>query len=342
MRKMASIKRIDDIQPIEGADQIVCAFVGGWKVVVKKDEFKINDLIIFVEIDSWVPHTLAPFLTEAGKEPKVYNNVPGQRLRTKKLRGVISQGLILDTSVLDNVESELMEGLDVSVPLGIQKWEPTAEFMASNAKGNFPVFIQKTDQERIQNIKRQLEDAQIRGTSFEVTEKLHGSSMTVYYSDAGVLGVCSRNLDLKEEGGNTFWATAKTSGAIEALCTQALKGKNLAIQGELCGPGINGNQYGLSDFKFFVFDVFDIAEQRYLLPAERMQFMQEVESTGLTHVPVLAKMQISPELTLEDLLKYAEGKSIINSSNREGMVFKSETSDFSFKVISNSWLLKNE
>lgn len=93
-RKLASIRRIADIQPIEGADAIVVATVDGWKVVVKKDEFKAGDLALYLEIDSWVPHELAPFLSK-GQEPREYNGVKGERLRTIKLRGTTSQGLLL-------------------------------------------------------------------------------------------------------------------------------------------------------------------------------------------------------------------------------------------------------
>lgn len=93
-RKLASIRRIANIQPIEGADAIVVATVDGWKVVVKKDEFKVGDLAVYLEIDSWVPHNLAPFLSK-GQEPREYNGVKGERLRTVKLRGTTSQGLLL-------------------------------------------------------------------------------------------------------------------------------------------------------------------------------------------------------------------------------------------------------
>jgi len=94
MRKLASVRRITDIQPIEGADAIEVAVVDGWKVVIKKDEFKIGSLAVYLEIDSWVPHELAPFLSK-GQEPRVYNDVKGERLRTVKLRGTTSQGLLL-------------------------------------------------------------------------------------------------------------------------------------------------------------------------------------------------------------------------------------------------------
>ena len=93
-RKMATIRKIDEIRPIEGADAIEAAVVGGWVVVIKKGEFRAGDLAVYLEIDSWVPHEIAPFLSK-GQEPREYNGVKGERLRTVKLRGTTSQGLLL-------------------------------------------------------------------------------------------------------------------------------------------------------------------------------------------------------------------------------------------------------
>lgn len=104
MRALATIRKIDEIGPIEGADAIEVATVGGWKVVVKKGEYQPGDLAIYCEIDSWIPTTVAPFLTKAGHFPKVYNEVEGERLKTVKLRGVTSQGLLLPLAVLGDVE----------------------------------------------------------------------------------------------------------------------------------------------------------------------------------------------------------------------------------------------
>lgn len=102
-RKLACVKRIDDLLPIEGADKIEVAVVGGWKVVVKKGDFKKGELAVYLEIDSWVPTEVAPFLTKSGHEPKEYNGVKGERLRTVKLKKQISQGLLLPISVLDGI-----------------------------------------------------------------------------------------------------------------------------------------------------------------------------------------------------------------------------------------------
>ena len=242
-RVMARIVQIDSISPIPDADMIEVAHIGGWKVVVKKGEYQEGSKACYVEIDAWVPHAIAPFLTEPGKFPKVYNEIEGQRLKSKKIRKVVSQGLLLPLDVVAQAfagsafdEGQewcevVYDGSNVSEILGIQKWEPPTEFRAANAKGNFPYFIPKTDQERIQNPSKDLEKWKAEEHSWQVTEKVDGSSMTVYYKD-GEVGVCSRNLELKDDGGTTFWETAKAEGLVEKLISL---GHNIALQGELIG-----------------------------------------------------------------------------------------------------------
>ena len=338
-RKMVTIRKIDSIQPIEGADLIHAVKIGGWTVVAQKSMgYEVGHLVCYAEIDSFIPTEVAPFLTQEGKEPKEYKGIKGERLRTKKLKGVISQGLLLPLSVLNNVESELMEGLDVSVPLGVVKWDPPAEFQSPDAKGLFPSFIPKTDQERIQNLSKDFQKWKEEGTIWEVTEKLDGSSMTVFYK-GGEVGVCSRNLELKEDEKNTFWKAAKSSGAYPVLKN---KGLNIALQGELVGPGIQGNKYGLTDHVYFIYDIFDIDKQEYFLPEERQSFCKD---TFLNHVPVLNHVHFTKDSTetIEDVLKSAEGKSVIGSKpEREGLVYKSYKTQDSFKAISNKWLCKFE
>ena len=112
MRKMATVRKINAIGPIEGADAIEVATVGGWKVVAQKGLYNVGDLAVYFEIDSWIPNTLAPFLTKPGQHPKVFEGIEGERLRTIKLRGQISQGLLMPLEeACKNIESELFEGL---------------------------------------------------------------------------------------------------------------------------------------------------------------------------------------------------------------------------------------
>lgn len=343
MRKLAAVRKIDEIRPIEGADAIECAVIGGWAVVVKKGEFAPDTLAVYLEIDSWVPTELASFLSK-GKEPREFNGVKGERLRTVKLRGQVSQGLLLPMSVLNLEDNGVVyktladEGDDVSELLGIQKYEaPVPAQLAGQVRGNFPGFVPKTDQERIQNLTAELREWQDNPAfTWEVTEKLDGSSMTVYVRDEDS-GVCSRNLDLKPDITNTFWYVALELALIEKIRNT---GRNLALQGELIGEGIQKNPYGITRQTFVLFDIYDIDRGDYMTPFERRVFC---ETHGIPHVPVIATDMVITE-SVQGLLTTAEGKSVLNSkSQREGLVFKCNTfGGPSFKVIANSWLLKNE
>jgi RNA ligase (TIGR02306 family) len=342
MRKMASIRKIDSIGPIEGADAIEVATVGGWKVVVKKGEFAVGDLAVYFEIDSWIPTELAPFLSK-GKDSREFEGVKGERLKTIKLRGQLSQGLLLPLEpTCANIVSELFEGLDVTEPLGIKKWEKAIPAqLAGQVKGNFPTLIPKTDQERCQNLVAEIDNAIQTGMQFEVTEKLEGSSMTVYRIH-GEFGVCSRNLDLKRDENNTFWKVAIEED-MDAQMMSIDPYWDFAIQGELIGPGIQGNIYKLSKPEFRVFDIYNIQMGCYMDPDARRKI---VDILGLKHVPVLAaRAQLHDTLgikNVEDLLKYAEGKSVmgdVTGPEREGVVFKCVNGGMTFKAISNKYLL---
>jgi RNA ligase (TIGR02306 family) len=332
MRKMASIRIVDGIAPIEGADAIETAVIGGWKVVIRKGEFAVGDRVVYCEIDSWIPTELAPFLSK-GKEPREFNGVKGERLRTIKLRGQLSQGLLLN---LDNAlpfTNSFQDGDDVSEVLNIQKWErPMNAQLAGMAKGNFPSLIPKTDQERVQNLVKEIASAV--NLQFEVTEKLEGSSMTCYLID-GVFGVCSRNLDLKETEGNAFWQVARKEQIEEKM--RSTGDGDWAIQGELIGPGIQGNIYKLSEPEFRVFDVYNIQSGDYLMPIYRRAL---IERMGLKHVPVLLVDKDLGVGSVDEILQWADGASKIGAGPlREGIVFKQVNGGMTFKAISNSYLL---
>jgi RNA ligase (TIGR02306 family) len=341
MRKMASVRKIDAIGPIDGADAIEVATVGGWKVVVKKNEFAVGDLAVYCEIDSWIPTEIAPFLSK-GKEPREFEGVKGERLRTVKLRGQLSQGLLLPITIANNGIVPLQDGDDVSAMLGVQKWEMTVPAqLAGQVRGNFPTQIPKTDQERVQNLVKELDAAIASEMAFEVTEKLEGSSMTCYLID-GEFGVCSRNLDLKRDENNTFWAVAIAED-IEAKMKAVPTAGDFAVQGELIGPGIQGNIYKMTKPEFRVFDVYNITLGDYMRPAERREFVEKY--LGLKHVPVLAaRAKLYDTLgikNVEDVLKFAEGKSVMGfiGCEREGIVFKQTDGGMTFKAISNKYLL---
>ena len=355
MRKMASIQKVREILPHNNADALEIAMINDWQVVVKKGEFKKDELVVYFEVDSWVPSELAPFLSK-GKEPREYEGVKGERLKTVKLRGEVGQGLILplNTDILFRIESwvtfniglnnQLFEGMDVTEALNVKKWEPVlATCIRGLARGNFPAEIPKTDQERIQNLSKYWDG--IKDKTWEVTEKLHGSSCTFYLDSEDIFHVCSRNLDLKYDENNAYWKIAKMYNVENVMRSNNLNG--YAIQGELIGEGVNGNQYGVKGLDFYVFDIYNSNSKKYLAPKDRVNL---TESINLKHVPVISHSEKIQSETIKDLLSLVEKqKSNLNSTNIEGWVFKVydegnlDTRDVkSFKVISNAWLLKNE
>lgn len=345
MRKLASIQIIRDIVPIEGADRIELATINNWNVVVAKDVgYKIGDKVVYCEIDSFLP--IEPefeFLRKTSFKKMV--NLEGFRLKTIRLRGVYSQGLILPLQDALNVikrrngevsDEMLREGHDVTDLLGIQKWEATIPAnLSGKIKGNFPSFLRKTDEERCQNLTSEYGGYKTGNHKWYLTEKLDGSSATFYLKE-GEFGVCSRNLDLLEDPDNTFWKVARELDIESKLKSL---GGNISLQGELIGEGVQKNPYGIKGQTVRFFNAFDIDKYEYL-PLEDFQSL--IKELGLDGVPIL-DLDFKLPNTIEELIQLADGKSKLNNkTTREGFVIRSHDRKISFKAISNKFLLKEE
>lgn len=252
MRKLASIQKIKNLEPIEGADAIEKATVLGWQLVVKKGEFKIGDMAVYCEIDCIMPDLpVFEFL-----KPR------GMRVKTIRLRGQISQGICFPINIVEQFglnTNDLSEDQDVTAALKIEKYEPAIpECLSGKVKGRFPSFIPKTDETRVQVLQKVLD--KYKGTKCFVTEKLDGSSATYFIKD-GEFGVCSRNLELLEDAENSFWKVARELDIETKL--RSLN-KNIALQGELIGEGIQGNKLKLHGQTVKFFTAFDIDKFEYL------------------------------------------------------------------------------
>lgn len=335
-RKLATIQEILDVQPIEGADSIEKIKVKGWWCVSGKGNFKKGDKAIYFEVDSFLPiNEHFQFLESRGRKKMLQDGqeIEGYRLKTVKLRGQISQGLCLP--VKDFFEEDLRIGEDVSERLQVIKYEePIPAHLEGKAKGRFPSFIQKTDEERIQNLPDYFETMQ--GRLFYISEKVDGSSGTFYYKN-GTFGVCSRNLELLEDESNSFWSIAKELQLEEIL---KKNGKNLAVQGEVIGPGIQKNRLKLSKITLMVFTIFDIDSYSRYNYKELVEFCK---TNTLQTVPIVNDSW-KFEGKMEDIIAMADGKSLISkNANREGLVFRAlDDNQISFKALSNKYLLKNE
>ena len=343
-RKLSTIRKIKEIVPIEGADAIELALVDGWQVVVANNVgHKVGDKIVYCEIDSFLPiKEEFEFLRKSSY--KKMGDQEGFRLKTIKLRGQISQGLILPYSVIPIAQfataADLPEGMDVSEMLGIVKYEPPIPAqLAGKVKGSFPSFLRKTDEERIQNLEKEYTEWTLSSKhQFYATEKLDGSSFTCYIKN-GEFGVCSRNMDLLETEDNTFWAVARSLDLENKLKSL---GKNICFQGEMIGSGIQGNHYKMKEQTVFFYNIYLINEMEYMGFYDFRQTLMDLE---LLSVPVLSLPFQFPadkdgQFSVSVLLKEAEGKSILNSEvEREGLVIRSMDRTISFKAISNKFLL---
>ena len=358
-RKLASIQIVKEVKPIPGADAIEVVRINNWDVVSKKGEYKVGDFCIYCEIDSFLPIKEEFEFLRKTSYKKMSDGTEGFRLKTIRLRGQLSQGLILPISTLEGPDemkigiSEqpwgnqlqlgpydnalvIKEGVDVTNLLNIVKYEPPipAE-LAGKVKGLFPSFLRKTDEERIQNLTNEYEEYKSSGKGFYVTEKLDGSSATFYFKD-GEFGVCSRNLELLETENNSFWKVARELKLEESL---SKLGFNICLQGEIIGEGIQGNPYKIKGQTIKFFNAFDIDKQ------ENISFIKFVDIIGdlnLDTVPILDFGFSLPE-TIDQLLELADKKSELNGNfDREGIVIRSYDRKISFKVISNKFLLNEK
>jgi len=418
-RKLVTVRTIDAIDDIPGADLIKVATVEGWKVVVKHDEFEVGDLCVFFEVDSYLPLSDERYAF-LEKNAIFWHGIKGARLKTIRLRKQLSQGLALPLHDFPEIQAKIQATMDASGmtdlsdgaawirelnftgTIGVMKWEKVMSAqLAGQAKGNFPSFLRKSDQERAQNMSREIfgyEDewhpfnsenvpqealdsmllkgelkffgnqpdgndgwrkvrkAQAsRDTRYEVSLKMDGSSMTAYVQLLNevpfeVKGVCSRNLDLKIESNetNSFIKMAHPD-ILELIAEQ---GGDIALQGELMGPGIQGNREGFEYDRFFIYNIFDIKSGEFMTPPERLEWVRNANQVAkqlfgrelLEHVPVLHESVTLAELgitNMDELLKFAEGPSMVHMV-REGLVFKAVDGTHQFKVISNKFLEKEE
>jgi len=358
MRKLASIRRVGKIERIENADRIELVHVDGWQVVVKREEFKEGDLGIYFEIDSKLPDKPEYDLMRSR----------GFKVKTIKLRGVLSQGLLLPIPK----GHQYAEGQDLTTALGItkigdelpdtQEYKKRAKkvqpwwarlpilrrFWKKEYRG-FPMYLRKTDEERVQNLSRL--DSLIWGQPLYYSEKLDGQSVTIFFNrleksgwwTKGVFGVCSRNIPYWERTNNNWWNAAVQNELHRTLPDYCrYHGRSLAIQGEIVGPGIQGNKYVLGAQKLFVFNIWDIEAQKYVSYEEKGLICAQLNLSMGPTCGFLHPDYWDTEDPREFFLELAKDHSNLNPSIlREGIVVRGlHSENLSFKAINNDFLLR--
>lgn len=372
MRKLASIQEIKKIEPIEGADRIELATVLGWHVVVQKGLYKEGDRVVYLEIDSVLPKKLAE---QAGFKDKY--------LKTRKFRGAYSQGMCLPLTVLNDTKfpyskEDIVEkaktarwdDIDVTEYLGITKYEPDVrndkqwwkkqsvktpktwymrfklgrwfwrKFIYKPVSGPFPSdLIPKTDETRCQVLQNVL--YAYKGTRCQYTEKLDGSSITFWIESNGQLHVCSRNREIYDKTDFMFETASKLKGKIMP---------GVIYQGEIIGPNIQGNKYGLTDFEIRIYQAYLRSTKTYFSP---QVLMQHCKDFGLKQVPVLGELTLTDNI--DELVNLSIGMSALDTrtkeTQREGIVVRPLENIYlndsrfvgnrlSFKVINPKFLIK--
>lgn len=356
-RTLAHIEEINSIVPIEGKDRIELATVLGWTVIVQKG-FKIGDKVVFCEIDSVFPE----------KPEFEFLRSKKFRIKTMKMAGVISQGIVFPLSILPDGEYNI--GEDVTNIIGITQYEQTMdrernesysekiavkkypEFLMrmkwfrklalpkKQAKG-FPSFVSKTDENRIQNCPFYLN----MDCKWVATEKIDGQSGTFtlqrikgkhfWNKNTYDFAVCSRNLRQWKKCDSSYWTVAEKYN-IEAVLHKLI-GDNewVAIQGECIASNVQGNKYHVTEPDLYVFNLIYPSGRVNSIEAKRI--MNEL---GLKFVPILSEDIRIKGKTVQEVLDVATGKSQLYDTLREGIVFRSEDGKQSFKAVSPEFLLK--
>lgn len=399
-RELAYVVIIDGIEPIPGYDRVETAIVGGWHVIVQKNQFKVGDPAIYFEIDSRVP---------SDKECFAFLEKRNYKIKTLKMCKTISQGLLMHATdfgwdwyidegknipYIYNSQTEeryypddesrfLTKQLGVTYAdeednqrkaASVDKYKKMASRHPSvfkkpfvrwlmkykfgrgimffffgkkkDKKGGWPAWVQKTDEERVQNMPWILTDE----GDWVATEKIDGTS-TTFTMKRGKFGkksfyVCSRNVcfDTVDKpcyyDSNVYWEMAKKYNIFDVLSKMLDNNPSeewITIQGETYGEGVQRREYSMNGHDFAAFNLVFSTKGR----VGTMEMIDILSQYNVPCVPVVEeKMKINQFENVDAILNYAEGNSKVDGQPREGIVFRTLDGTKSFKAVSNSFLLK--
>ncbi|MCL1830937.1 MAG: 2'-5' RNA ligase [Oscillospiraceae bacterium] len=342
MRSLASIQKILNIKPIEGADAIELVNILGWQCVSKKGEFRVGDSCVYFEVDSFLPiDERYEFLRRSSYRNNDFFG-EGLRIKTMTIRGEISQGLALPLSLFPEIP-ETSVGTDITESLGVKKWELPEVVGSSGVEiGDKPYGIPTTDETRLQSMTEFL-DA-FAGRPYYISTKMDGTSCSIYCMD-GKVGVCGRNKEYAEDIEKcAMWAWVYLTG----LKTKLIElGENIVLQGEFCGHGIQKNRLKLMTPNLFVFDIVRLLDSGARPKLGFKELQDYCERLELNMVPI-EEVGENFSYTLEQLLEKAKGK-YPSGLDKEGIVVRTQEFShntelqhkMSFKVLNND-LLKKE
>lgn len=324
---ICEVSKIKNIIPHPNADRLEIAEVKGWSCIVPKGRYKKGDTIVYIPIDAMLPYELANnlgvwrYLTNHKKD--MNGNPVAGRVRTCTLRGVISQGL-----VIDNPNPQWKVGKDVTKELGIFKYEMPVKDKKRDAAKSHPDFHIYTHIERWQNFP----DVLVGGEEVVISEKIHGTNArfckvkttSLFKNLVGIfiknfgedLLVGSHTVNLKR-GKNKYWIIA-----LKECLNRKLKIGEI-VYGELFGEGIQKLTYERSGQDIQYFDV--KVNGSYLSYDDYVKFCAERD---LKTVPILYKGPFS----IEKMKELARGKSTLADHIKEGVVIRPVIERFDEKL----------
>lgn len=351
--KYATVEKIESLSPIENCDNIVLARVLGWDVVVRKYHDNFQDKMVFSEGDFCIYIPIDTIVNN--KKPWFSFIGHTKKIKTRKIRGVYSQGLILSMDDIKNVPGfdgiKMEEGFDVSDILCVGKYEKEKLYYISKNDFltkvqqdkilGFPVhLISKTDEDNLRSKNKAL--LELIGKEVVVTQKQDGSSMTCIWrsskkSDGTIkyeFELAKRNISIwKVVDGLTVHEIndymvdyAKQEDLISLFHT------NVALQGEFCGPKICGNRLDLSEYHWYIFNIKNLDTNEYY---GRDQIIEICQTKSLEVVPELSRLFVDEETTIEffqNLANQVKYPKVDNSDEGEGIVIRPTIPFFSKKL----------
>lgn len=323
MINLATMQKVLEVKSCPNSDNLDLIKILGWQVVTKRDEFKENGLCVYIAIDSVLP------------ERPEFEFLRNKHFRIKpiRLRGEESAGIVFPLSILANFGYDLrgpvMEGVDLTDVIGVKHYEkPIPAELAGQAVGGLPGFLIMTDELNL----RSYPDAipEMYGCPYYITRKDDGCSGTFFIRN-GEFGVCSRRIHLKESETNGFWRMARKYD-IEKVLRTTFPDKDIAIQGEIVGPGIQKNKLGLKELELHLFNIFDIVGRYYLNYECIMEFCKT------SNIPMVTLVTDGNTFgyTLEELVKLANEQKYPTGGPAEGIVIRGKTDVYS-KVLGHRW-----
>ena len=381
MRKLAHIETVTNIRPIAGCDNIVQCNVLGWNVIIKKDEFKEGDKCVYIEIDSICPSDNPDFAFLEKKHYKIKTMkmkgtisqgivFPMSILHSDKDFNIGDD--VTDLLKITEIEDEVPDTRSINKDQRQKQFKAKHKkffknpivkhlmkyslfrkivflFMPKkkNKKYGFPSYIVKTDEVRLQNMPWVLESC--KETPMIVTEKLDGTSSTYglqrIKKNKFDFAVCSRNVRQETpdkvcyyaDMPNVYWEMA-IKYDIENILKDLQKKYNadtVVIQGETIGEGIQKNKYSIKGHDLYVFNLVINGKR-----VDSVKAREIVNEYNLKFVPILDESFILLD-NVDDMITYADGKSQICDTLREGVVIRNYDKNISFKCISNKFLLKH-